>query len=271
MDVHKPKPWHGFREFLKEYLIIVVGVLTALAAESLVDELRWADRTRQTEEHLRAKVRTLTAWANERLAMQPCTDDMLDRLRDALEADGEAWKAPFVLRAGPDKSPVVAVRRTWAAEDWNAALADGTANHLPKDELMRFSAFFEWVGNLKRFSDREETDVAELRTLTSVKRLDPATRARYLDTVYRMRQSGTAMSVYSRNLLAGAKGLKVTPGTVDDAIKWDALQTPLGRAACRAFYANQPELVIADPSLLRRVQPERAAVARPPAAPRPPE
>ena len=30
MDIHKPKPWHGLREFLKEYLIIVIGVLTAL-------------------------------------------------------------------------------------------------------------------------------------------------------------------------------------------------------------------------------------------------
>jgi hypothetical protein len=33
MDLHKPKPWHSFREFLKEYLIIVVRVLTALAGE----------------------------------------------------------------------------------------------------------------------------------------------------------------------------------------------------------------------------------------------
>ena len=30
MDIHKPKPWHGVREFLKEYLIIVVGAQTAL-------------------------------------------------------------------------------------------------------------------------------------------------------------------------------------------------------------------------------------------------
>jgi hypothetical protein len=29
MDIHKPKSWHGFREFLKEYAIVVVGVLTA--------------------------------------------------------------------------------------------------------------------------------------------------------------------------------------------------------------------------------------------------
>ena len=29
MDIHKPKPWHGLREFLKEYLITVVGEKTA--------------------------------------------------------------------------------------------------------------------------------------------------------------------------------------------------------------------------------------------------
>jgi hypothetical protein len=38
MDIHKPKPWHGLREFLKEYAIIVVGVLTALAGEQAVDK-----------------------------------------------------------------------------------------------------------------------------------------------------------------------------------------------------------------------------------------
>ncbi len=41
MDIHKPKPWHGFREFLKEYVIIVVGVLTALGAEQGVEWLHW--------------------------------------------------------------------------------------------------------------------------------------------------------------------------------------------------------------------------------------
>jgi hypothetical protein len=32
MDINRPKPWRGLREFLKEHLIIVVGVLMALAA-----------------------------------------------------------------------------------------------------------------------------------------------------------------------------------------------------------------------------------------------
>jgi hypothetical protein len=41
MDIHKPKPWHGLREFLKEYVIIAVGVMTALGAEAVVENLHW--------------------------------------------------------------------------------------------------------------------------------------------------------------------------------------------------------------------------------------
>ena len=47
MDIHKPKPWHGLREFLKEYVIIVVGVLTALGGEQAVE---WANRAEEVRE-----------------------------------------------------------------------------------------------------------------------------------------------------------------------------------------------------------------------------
>ena len=47
MDIHKPKPWHGWREFLKEYAIIFVGVLTALAAEQAVEALRHRSEARE--------------------------------------------------------------------------------------------------------------------------------------------------------------------------------------------------------------------------------
>ncbi|THD51712.1 hypothetical protein [Phenylobacterium sp.] len=40
MDIHKPKPWHSFREFLKEYGIIVLGVLTAIAFEQTVETIQ---------------------------------------------------------------------------------------------------------------------------------------------------------------------------------------------------------------------------------------
>jgi hypothetical protein len=49
MDIHKPKPWHDVREFLKECAIIIVGVLTALAAEQGVQALDWRRRAGDAE------------------------------------------------------------------------------------------------------------------------------------------------------------------------------------------------------------------------------
>ena len=80
MDIHKPKPWHGWREFLKEYLIIVVGVLTALAFEQGVEWLHWRHVVEQERESLR-----LSAQQNEyamvsRLQVEPCVTRRLAEL-----------------------------------------------------------------------------------------------------------------------------------------------------------------------------------------------
>lgn len=41
MHIHLPKPLHGWRAFIGEVGIIVLGVLIALGAEQLVEALHW--------------------------------------------------------------------------------------------------------------------------------------------------------------------------------------------------------------------------------------
>ena len=53
MEIHIPKPWHGLREFLKESLIIVVGVLTALGAEQAAQTVRQHGERAELRESLR--------------------------------------------------------------------------------------------------------------------------------------------------------------------------------------------------------------------------
>ena len=55
MDIHKPHPFHGWREFLKEYGIIVLGVLTALAGEQTVETLHHRSEAREMTEKLKAE------------------------------------------------------------------------------------------------------------------------------------------------------------------------------------------------------------------------
>lgn len=56
MDIHKPKPWHGWRDFLKEYGIIVLGVLTALAFEETAEALRWRHEVKAERSALHGEV-----------------------------------------------------------------------------------------------------------------------------------------------------------------------------------------------------------------------
>ena len=46
MHIHLPKPLHGWREFLGEVGIIVIGVLIALGAEQVIEDIRWQEKQR---------------------------------------------------------------------------------------------------------------------------------------------------------------------------------------------------------------------------------
>lgn len=56
MDIHKPKPIHGWRDFLKEIGVIVIGVSIALAGEQAVE--KWRDHRQYVEalEAMRAEL-----------------------------------------------------------------------------------------------------------------------------------------------------------------------------------------------------------------------
>ena len=55
MDIHKPKPWHGVRELLKEVGTIVIGVLIAIGAEQGVEALHHRAQAREMAQKLRAE------------------------------------------------------------------------------------------------------------------------------------------------------------------------------------------------------------------------
>jgi plasmid stability protein len=52
MDIHLPKPFHNWREFLKEYGIIVLGVLTALGLEQAIEAIHHHSEVQEAREAL---------------------------------------------------------------------------------------------------------------------------------------------------------------------------------------------------------------------------
>jgi hypothetical protein len=150
MDIHKPKPWHGVREFLKEYAIIVVGVLTALAAEQAVEALHGMHRVQAGEVELRLAFVREVDNAALREAQDSCVTQRLATLSGVLRRAEESGRLPPLAAIGhPSFTP-------WTVGAWNALVADGTVSHLPRQKVIDYTAIIQQTTYLSALSDREE-------------------------------------------------------------------------------------------------------------------
>jgi hypothetical protein len=143
MDIHKPKPWHGLREFLKEYAIIVVGVLTALGAEQVAESMGWRHKIQEAEHAMRLELAEDDGpQAIARLAAVACFDEQLDGLEAmaTVRADRRSFRRA-ALSYGP-------ANRTWDSQAWQAVVASDVGTHMGADDLVRWSSPYRIVPEL---------------------------------------------------------------------------------------------------------------------------
>src|SRR4051812_20799371 len=93
LDIHKPKPIHSWRGYLKEYAIIVVGVLTALAAQQAAEWWKWQSDVSSARTALAAEAAGINAYFAFRIAIAPCVERQ-SREAEAIIADLLARKPP---------------------------------------------------------------------------------------------------------------------------------------------------------------------------------
>ena len=99
MDIHKPKPWRGVTgaSWLKRgTCIIVVGVLTALAAEQVVESLHWSRQTGEARRALGREYSADLAYLNTNASQNACIRIRLGQL----EQWARGVPAPRAKRSG---------------------------------------------------------------------------------------------------------------------------------------------------------------------------
>ena len=74
MQFQLPRPLHGWREFLGEVGIIVIGVLIALGAEQLVSNWHWQGEVRDSDRRISDELGYDLVNAYERLAINDCLE-----------------------------------------------------------------------------------------------------------------------------------------------------------------------------------------------------
>ena len=137
MDIHKPKPFHGWREFLKEYGIIVLGVLTALALEQAVEALHWAHETGEAREVLGREI----GYDVKALKLVEGVDGCINRRLDALQtwAEGAGPRPAGLLRR-----PVLYTLQT---STWDVANSGQVVAHFPLDQKLKYATLYASLDN----------------------------------------------------------------------------------------------------------------------------
>jgi hypothetical protein len=208
MDIHKPKPWHGLREFLKEYGIIVLGVLTALALEQTVDALRWAHEIGEAREALGREI----AYNDKALkligAEDRCITERLDRLQrwaeDAGPRPGDAAPRPILF--------------SLSTANWDVVNSGQVVAHFPLAEKIRFALAYALFAN-ERDAIADERDAwATIASIAGDAHLDDAGR-RDLRRAIRLARIDGARRRANAALMARRDASLMVDGPGPDIIK----------------------------------------------------
>jgi hypothetical protein len=174
MDIHKPKPWHGLREFLKEYVIIVVGVLTALGAEQGVEWLHWQHEVQSARTTLKPEYLRIVRIGGERAGQSPCIGARIDAISGILDKAAETGRLPAI---GPIDQPS---RKAWSIRGWEALVSGQVLAHIPERERLVESSMAIRLDYAAHVRDEELTQWAVLGTLMGPgRKLQPGEIATY--------------------------------------------------------------------------------------------
>jgi len=160
VDLHKPKPWHGVREFLKEYLIIVVGVLTALAAEAVVEWAHWRHQAELAHGALAYDMKRVMGWSGWQDSRTPCMAQRLTELEGALDRAQSTGRLPPVAWVPfPQQG-------AWSLRAWSGLTYGQTLAHLANREQTQLAALNSYMEHLRSDADRQFQGWAVLQALS---------------------------------------------------------------------------------------------------------
>jgi hypothetical protein len=213
MHFHLPKPMHGWRAFVGEVGIIVIGVLIALGAEQLVEEVQWQRRVRSANANLKIEVYRGGLSMAERIAVQRCLRGQIQKLAGQLNSPDTRWAgAPVALnRAAMIKNggegavlppAYQAPSRVWVDDEWRAVESDGTLSHFPSARAHDYAVFYRDMAELRDLQAAEASAASKLVYLASDRTLSNSEREEMFAALAEVDRINALMT------LAGAQALK---------------------------------------------------------------
>lgn len=182
MHFHLPKPLHGWREFVGEVGIIVLGVLIALGAEQIIDDIRWHQKVERTKAELNAELHDdeLSAyrWLTDHRCMEnalSAADQAVGRARDTGEvAPIAAYDPPLQL---------------FTSDAWLNARSLEVADRMGPSAMRTYSRLYFFPSELQGNIVQLHQLASELKPLTyGLHHVSPDEAGEYQRSIARIRE-----------------------------------------------------------------------------------
>jgi hypothetical protein len=202
MEVRKPKLVGNWRKLLKEWGIIVLGVLTALLAEQAVQSFDWREKVSVALADMNNELSIGDGpQAYVRLAIDKCVTSRLNSIREAVER-GDRTESHELI-AG-----LWLPHRTYDYLAREAATASDVSSHMPADQMLQYRIAYEVVPNMNRLAEKELADIGRLSALPrSGGPLETAEKLATNDAIEALRADNEEMTREARFLLNHVKTL----------------------------------------------------------------
>lgn len=204
MHFHVPKPLHGWREFAGEVGVIVLGVLIALGAEQLVEQIHWSNEVASARRALAAEIAHNNRFFAFRAAVQPCLERRLTSLQ--MLAERAAKRQPMLITGDVMPDTGYNLRDNV----WESYRASQTLTHFDNDTLALLSNYYQQVGYSRLGMTQEGESQSVLRVLRGdTSRLGPTDIGAIRIAAERARSVGTVLGSIAREELETSKQLKI--------------------------------------------------------------
>ena len=210
MHFHLPKPLHGWRAFVGEVGIIVIGVLIALGAEQMVEWVHWRNQVADARRALDREVAYDLGAVEKRQQEAPCIDRRLREIRSLLAGSTSG------LRSG--SRPPLGQPQLWRprTDVWQAAVAGQAAEHMPLATRLGYADLY---GGFQWFAQKaeDETDAwSVLAELDDPGTLGPEDLASVRQARSRAQVAADKMNANLPRIITAGARLGIKPAAVEE-------------------------------------------------------
>jgi hypothetical protein len=159
MHVHLPKPLHGWREFVGEVGVIVLGVMIAIGLDQAVEAMHWRGEVRDASAAIQEDMGQSNRAFAYRVAAHDCIARRLATLNEIIERAAKHQPVPMLGEVIPD------IGNALFKNAWETSRSAQTLTHFNHDTLRLYGSYYVGLDSVQTFMGHEVDDWGVLKIL----------------------------------------------------------------------------------------------------------